>query len=69
MEFAHLTYMANQIARNFEIQGMEEAAASTARHIADFWDPRMIAQIRASDRAALSAIARDAVARLDHADR
>ena len=40
-----LVYMANQIARNFEVLGEEVAAASTADHIATFWDPRMKEQI------------------------
>ena len=36
-----LVYMANQIAKNFAIEGEAVAAASTAKHITDFWDPRM----------------------------
>lgn len=40
-----LVYMANQIARNFEIHGQDDAVKSTADHIAHFWDPRMKAQI------------------------
>lgn len=36
-----LVYMANQIARNFAIQGERAAIAATAEHIAAFWDPRM----------------------------
>ena len=59
-----LAYMANQIARNFEVLGEDVAAASTADHIASFWDPRMKAQIFAQvDRAdgGLSAVAARAV--------
>jgi formate dehydrogenase subunit delta len=41
---AHLVYMANQIARNFETMG-DGAAKATADHIASFWDPRMKAAI------------------------
>ena len=36
-----LVHMANQIAKNFAIEGEAAAAASTAKHITDFWDPRM----------------------------
>ena len=36
-----LVHMANQIAKNFAIEGEAVAAASTAKHITDFWDPRM----------------------------
>lgn len=36
--------MANQIARNLEVHGEEEAIAETAEHIRLFWDPRMKAQ-------------------------
>jgi formate dehydrogenase subunit delta len=39
--------MANQIARNFAIQGDAEAAAATADHIAAFWDPSMTAELLA----------------------
>ena len=36
-----LVHMANQIAKNFAIEGEAVAAASTAKHITDFWNPRM----------------------------
>lgn len=39
--FERLVYMANQIAANFGTRHPDEAAASTAHHIHDFWDPRM----------------------------
>ena len=42
---ARLIYMANQIGRNFAIQGHDEAVAATTDHIVKFWDPRMKAQI------------------------
>jgi len=64
MDITRLTSMADQIARNFAIQGDEAAIAATARHIRDFWDPRMKAAIRAADRSALSPIAAAAVERL-----
>lgn len=41
-----LVYMLNQIARNFEALGHDAAAAATADHVANFWDPRMRARIR-----------------------
>lgn len=40
-----LVYMLNQIARNFEALGHDAAAAATADHVANFWDPRMRARI------------------------
>ncbi len=36
-----LVYMANQIATFFESQPGEEAAEGIARHINEFWEPRM----------------------------
>jgi formate dehydrogenase subunit delta len=36
-----LVYMANQIARNFATQSVDDAALAVADHIATFWDPRM----------------------------
>ena len=61
MNLAHLTYMANQIARNFAAQGDEVAAAATAQHLKLFWDPRMKAEILDGDRAGLEPIAKAAV--------
>ena len=40
-----LVYMANQIARNFEVLGQDRAAAATADHMIAYWDPRMKDQI------------------------
>ena len=57
----NLVYMANQIARNLAAKGEDEAAAQTARHIRDFWDPRMKAAIVAADRSRLDPIAAAAV--------
>ena len=62
-----LVTMANQIARFFASQPGEDAVAGVAKHIADFWDPRMRAHIRAraaAGGAGLDPIAREAVARL-----
>jgi len=64
MDLNHLSYMADQIARNFAIQGEAAAAAATAQHIRDFWDPRMKAAILAADRSALSPVVRAAIDRL-----
>ena len=36
-----LIYMANQIAAFFQTMPHDEAAAGVAKHINDFWDPRM----------------------------
>ncbi|MGE0283470.1 MAG: formate dehydrogenase subunit delta [Rhizobiaceae bacterium] len=36
-----LVYMANQIASFFASQPKEEAAAGVAKHINDYWEPRM----------------------------
>jgi formate dehydrogenase subunit delta len=41
-----LVYMANQIGKFFASQKHESAVAGVARHIADFWDPRMRQMIR-----------------------
>lgn len=64
MDLARLRYMANQISRNFAVQGEVAAIAATAQHIRDFWDPRMKAAILADDRSALDPIARAAVEHL-----
>ena len=64
MEIERLRYMAEQIARNFAVRGDEAAIAATADHLAQFWDPRMKAQILADDRAALSPVVAAAVDRL-----
>ena len=61
MDLAHLTYMANQIARNFAAQGDEVAAAATAQHLKLFWDPRMKEAILDGDRVGLEPIAKAAV--------
>lgn len=55
-----LIYMANQIARNLATMG-DEAAHATANHIKLYWDPRMIAGIKASDPSKLSPIAARAI--------
>lgn len=64
MDLARLTYMANQIARNFAAQG-DAAAALTCQHIKDYWDPRMKAAILAGERSGLDPIARAAVELLE----
>jgi formate dehydrogenase subunit delta len=64
VDVTHLANMAEQIARNFAIQGEEKAIAATAQHIRDFWDPRMKAAILASERGSLSPIVAAAVEQL-----
>ena len=61
MDIIRLRYMADQIARNFAVQGDEKAIAATAEHIRLFWDPRMKDAIKADDRNARSPIAAAAV--------
>ena len=64
MDADRLIAMANQIARNLAARGEAEAITATAKHITDFWDPRMKAAIRAADQAGLDVIARAAVDRI-----
>lgn len=40
-----LVYMANQIGKFFEVQKHERAVPGIAKHIKDFWDPRMRARM------------------------
>ncbi len=42
-----LVYMANQIASFFASQPEDEAASGVAKHINDFWDPRMRRRLQA----------------------
>jgi formate dehydrogenase subunit delta len=59
-----LIYMANQIARNFATQSVDDAPLAVADHIAMFWDPRMKALIfdhLDAGGEGLSSIARSAV--------
>jgi formate dehydrogenase subunit delta len=64
MDITRLTYMANQIARNFAAQGEDAAITATAQHIRDFWDPRMKFAILAEGVEGLEPIASAAIARL-----
>ncbi len=62
-----LVYMANQIARFFASMPHDAAVEGIAKHIADFWDPRMRARIRvqaATGGEGLDPLAREAVAAL-----
>lgn len=65
-----LVHMVNQIARNFAVQGDAKAIASTADHIASFWERRMLMAIFAridEPGHGLSPLAEAAVRRLrDH---
>ena len=64
MDLARLTQMANQIARNFAVQGEEAAIAATCNHIKKYWDPRMRRQVIDGDRAGFDPIAKAAVEQL-----
>lgn len=61
MDLAQLTLMANQIARNFAVQGEERAAAATAEHIELFWESRMTSAIVDADSDDFSPIVRKAI--------
>jgi formate dehydrogenase subunit delta len=65
-----LVMMANQIARNFAVEGDLAAAEATADHIKRFWDPTMRARLSehlALGGEGLSPVARAALGRLQHA--
>lgn len=50
MDTERLNHMVNQIARNLAALGPAEAERATAKHIVEFWEPRMIAAFEAQDR-------------------
>ena len=59
-----LVYMANQIAKFFAAQPHDQAVKGVAKHIRDFWDPRMRQHIRAhmdAGGAGLDPLAREAI--------
>ena len=58
-----LRRMANDIARNLQTMGHDEAILATADHINQFWDPRMKELIFADDRSHLIDVA---AAAIDH---
>ena len=62
MDLARLTYMANQIARNFAVHGDDAAITATCQHMQLFWEPRMKAAILSGGRAGLEPIAAAACA-------
>ncbi len=45
MSSEKLIYMANQIAGFFKTQPADEVVEGIAKHINDFWEPRMRAQL------------------------
>jgi formate dehydrogenase subunit delta len=47
MQRDKLIYMANQIAKFYESQPEPDASDGTLKHIKDFWDPRMRADLKA----------------------
>jgi formate dehydrogenase subunit delta len=62
-----LIYMANQISKFFVSQKHDAAVKGMAKHIADFWDPRMRRTIRdhvAAGGAGLDPLAKEAIAAL-----
>lgn len=62
-----LVYMANQIAAFFETMPHDEAVEGVAKHINDFWDPRMRRQffeIIAAGGAGLSPLVLEASAKI-----
>jgi formate dehydrogenase subunit delta len=59
-----LRRMANDIARNFEAMGHDNAALAAADHIRMFWDPRMREMIFADDLQTLTPSAREAIEHL-----
>lgn len=58
----HVVAMANQIARNFAARDRASAAEATARHMRDFWDPRMRALLLQEARAQTPALSAEAKA-------
>jgi len=68
MDTVHgLIHMANQIATNMATMRFDDHPAAVAAHIKRYWEPRMIAKIRAADRSALSPVALGAIEILDKA--
>lgn len=47
MTDAKMVLMANQIASFFETQPGDDQAAGVAAHLKDFWEPRMLSQLKA----------------------
>jgi formate dehydrogenase subunit delta len=42
----HMVHMVNQIARFFQSSPHDEAVAGIADHLKQFWEPRMLRQLR-----------------------
>jgi formate dehydrogenase subunit delta len=67
MQTQDMVRMANQIAGYFKAYPEEQAVKDTAYHLKSFWDPRMLAQLKAhleAGGAGLSALALKAAAKL-----
>ena len=47
METQNMLHMANQIALNFGAYPHDEAVGLVAKHLQDFWEPRMRRQLHA----------------------
>jgi formate dehydrogenase subunit delta len=43
----HMVHMVNQIAQFFQSSPHDEAVAGIADHLKQFWEPRMLRQLRA----------------------
>jgi formate dehydrogenase subunit delta len=61
LDIERLHYMANQIARNFAVQGETVAAEATAQHIRNYWDGRMKAAILNGNTEQLNPVAQKAI--------
>lgn len=62
-----LIRMANQIATNMATMRFADEPAAVAGHIKRYWEPRMIAKIKAADQSQLTPLARQAIALLGEA--
>jgi formate dehydrogenase subunit delta len=61
LDIERLHYMANQIARNFAVQGETVAIEATAQHIRNYWDGRMKAAILNGNAEQLNPVAQKAI--------
>jgi formate dehydrogenase subunit delta len=61
LDIERLHYMANQIARNFAVQGETVAIEATAQHIRNYWDGRMKAAILNGSTEQLNPVAQKAI--------
>ena len=64
MDANRICHMAEQIARNFTVNGEDAAIAATLDHIRLYWDARMKEALIAADQAAMSPTVAAVAARL-----